>query len=68
MNHDDDFVAFRAGNFVTNDLRHLIHAAAQKVTVTWYTRAQMKFMQAAVGGPQWKSFAEGPGLNIEAPY
>jgi hypothetical protein len=65
---DDDFVCFRAGNLVSNDLRHLIHAASQRVKVEWYTRRQMRFMQAAAGGPQWKQFAEGPGLNVTAPY
>ena len=59
----NDHVAFRVGDWVSNDLRVLFVAAAQGLRVTWYTRAQMTFM--ATTGPQWEQFSNGPALRLK---
>lgn len=60
----NDHVAFRVGQWVSNDLRLLLAAVGKGLKVTWYTRGQMTFM--ATCGPQWEQFAKGPALRFDA--
>jgi len=59
-----EYVAFRVGNRVSNDLRDLLAAVGTREPVIWYTRVQMLFMAST--GPQWAQFAQGPALTMEA--
>lgn len=61
--NNDDYVCFRIGSLLSNDLRDLYNAIGTEVTALWYTRLQMRFMVAA-GHPNLKPFAEGPALEI----
>jgi len=60
----DDHVAFRAVDWVSNDLQVLAAALRIGATVTWYSRAQMAFMAAACG-PKWERFSKGPAIRFE---